>query len=73
LVGRFAAGAAAAEQTNPVGGLAALSLAASTSVAYRTEVTIVVLAVAGGGALHLVLPAIPRDHRAPLLSGYAEC
>jgi amino acid transporter len=40
----------------PVEGLSALSLDALTSVAYGPEAIIVVLAVAGGGALHNVLP-----------------
>jgi amino acid transporter len=39
-----------------VEGLPALSLDALTSVAYGPEAIIVVLAVAGAGALHLVLP-----------------
>jgi amino acid transporter len=44
------------EQINPFEGLSALSLDALTSVAYGPEAIIVVLALAGGGALHLVLP-----------------
>src|SRR5271156_3208700 len=40
----------------PVQGLSALSLDALTSVAYGPEAIILVLAVAGAGALHLVLP-----------------
>jgi amino acid transporter len=44
------------EQITPVEGLSALSLDALTSVAYGPEAIIVVLAVAGGGALHLILP-----------------
>jgi len=44
------------EQITPVEGLSALSLDALTSVAYGPEAIIVVLAVAGAGALHLVLP-----------------
>jgi hypothetical protein len=44
------------EQITPVEGLPALSLDALTSVAYGLEAIIVVLAVAGAGALHLVLP-----------------
>ena len=40
----------------PVEGLSALSLDALTSVAYGPEAIILVLAVAGAGALHLVLP-----------------
>jgi amino acid transporter len=47
---------AATEQITPGEGLSALSLDALTSVAYGPEAIIVVLAVAGGGALHLVLP-----------------
>ena len=44
------------QEITPVEGLSALSLDALTSVAYGPEAIIVVLAVAGGGALHLVLP-----------------
>ena len=44
------------EQITPVEGLSALSLDALTSVAYGPEAIIVVLAAAGVGALHLVLP-----------------
>lgn len=44
------------EQITPVEGLSALSLDALTSVAYGPEAIIVVLAAAGAGALHLVLP-----------------
>jgi amino acid transporter len=44
------------EQITPVEGLSALSLDALTSVAYGPEAIIVVLALAGTGALHLVLP-----------------
>jgi amino acid transporter len=44
------------EQISPVEGLPALSLDALTSVAYGPEAIIAVLAVAGAGALHLVLP-----------------
>jgi len=44
------------EQIISVEGLPALSLDALTSVAYGPEAIIVVLAVAGAGALHLVLP-----------------
>ncbi len=44
------------EQITPAEGLPALSLDALTSVAYGPEAIIVVLAVAGAGALHLVLP-----------------
>jgi amino acid transporter len=47
---------AAKEQITPVEGLSALSLDALTSVAYGPEAIIVVLALAGMGALHLVLP-----------------
>jgi amino acid transporter len=47
---------AAKEQITPFEGLSALSLDALTSVAYGPEAIVVVLAVAGGGALHLVLP-----------------
>ncbi len=57
LVGRpLRAGEASKEQITPVEGLSALSLDALTSVAYGPEAIIVVLAVAGGSALHLVLP-----------------
>jgi amino acid transporter len=44
------------QQITPVEGLSALSLDALTSVAYGPEAIIVVLGVAGAGALHLVLP-----------------
>ncbi len=44
------------EQITPVQGLSALSLDALTSVAYGPEAIIIVLALAGAGALHLVLP-----------------
>jgi len=44
------------EQISSVEGLPALSLDALTSVAYGPEAIIVVLAIAGAGALHLVLP-----------------
>jgi len=44
------------EKINPVEGLSALSLDALTSVAYGPEAIIVVLALAGAGALDLVLP-----------------
>jgi amino acid transporter len=44
------------ERITPVEGLSALSLDALTSVAYGPEAIILVLAVAGAGALHLVLP-----------------
>ena len=46
----------AKEQITPFEGLPALSLDALTSVAYGPEAIIVVLAVAGVGALHLVFP-----------------
>jgi hypothetical protein len=44
------------EQITPVEGFSALLLDALTSVAYGPEAIIVVLAVAGAGALHIVLP-----------------
>src|SRR5580693_7119168 len=44
------------DRITPVEGLSALSLDALTSVAYGPEAIILVLAVAGAGALHLVLP-----------------
>jgi amino acid transporter len=44
------------EEITPIEGLSALSLDALTSVAYGPEAIIVVLALAGGTALHLVLP-----------------
>ena len=44
------------EQITPVEGLSVLSLDALTSVAYGPEAIIAVLAVAGAGALRLVLP-----------------
>jgi amino acid transporter len=47
---------ASKEQINPFEGLSALSLDALTSVAYGPEAIIVVLAAAGTGALHLILP-----------------
>src|SRR5215469_2553670 len=57
LVGRpLRASEVAKEQITPIEGLPALSLDALTSVAYGPEAIIVVLAVAGAGALHLVLP-----------------
>jgi amino acid transporter len=46
----------ATDRITPVEGLSALSLDALTSVAYGPEAIILVLAVAGAGALHLVLP-----------------
>jgi amino acid transporter len=57
LIGRpLGTSEASKEQITPVEGLSALSLDALTSVAYGPEAIIVVLAVAGGGALHIVLP-----------------
>ena len=57
LVGRpLRSNEAAKEQITPVEGLSALSLDALTSVAYGPEAIIVVLAVAGAGALHVVMP-----------------
>ena len=47
---------ASKEQITPFEGLSALSLDALTSVAYGPEAIIVVLAVAGAGALHFILP-----------------
>ena len=47
---------ASREQISPVEGLSALSLDALTSIAYGPEAILAVLAVAGAGALHLVLP-----------------
>jgi len=44
------------EEITPVEGLSALSLDALTSVAYGPEAIIVVLALAGAGALHIILP-----------------
>jgi amino acid transporter len=44
------------EQITPVEGLSALSLDALTSVAYGPEAIIVVLALGGASALHVVLP-----------------
>ena len=44
------------EQITPAEGLSALSLDALTSVAYGPEAIVAVLALAGAGALHLVLP-----------------
>jgi amino acid transporter len=44
------------ERITPVEGLSALSLDALTSVAYGPEAIIVILALAGAGALHLVWP-----------------
>jgi amino acid transporter len=57
LIGRpLRTSEASKEQITPVEGLSALSLDALTSVAYGPEAIIVVLAVAGAGALHVVLP-----------------
>jgi amino acid transporter len=57
LVGRpLRSSQAAHEQITQVQGLSALSLDALTSVAYGPEAILVVLAVAGVGALHLILP-----------------
>jgi amino acid transporter len=57
LIGRpLRAQEASKEQITPVEGLSALSLDALTSVAYGPEAIIVVVAPAGSGALHLVLP-----------------
>ena len=57
LIGRpLRASEVAREQITPLEGLPALSLDALTSVAYGPEAIIVVLAAAGAGALHLVLP-----------------
>jgi amino acid transporter len=47
---------ASKEQITPFEGLSALSLDALTSVAYGPEAIIVVLAAAGTGSLHLILP-----------------
>lgn len=46
----------AKEKVNPVEGLSALSLDALTSVAYGPQAILLVLATAGVGALHLVVP-----------------
>jgi amino acid transporter len=57
LVGRpLRTSEASTQQITPVEGLSALSLDALTSVAYGPEAIIVVLAAAGGTALHLVFP-----------------
>jgi amino acid transporter len=57
LVGRpLRASEVAKEQITPLEGLPALSLDALTSVAYGPEAIIITLAVAGAGALRLVLP-----------------
>ncbi|HUY16923.1 MAG TPA: APC family permease [Acidimicrobiales bacterium] len=57
LVGRpLRSSEASKEQITPFEGLSALSLDALTSVAYGPEAIIVVLALAGAGALHLIVP-----------------
>src|ERR1700728_4589902 len=57
LIGRpLRASETSKEKIPPVGCLSALSLDALTSVAYGPEAIIVVLALAGAGALHDVLP-----------------
>ncbi len=57
LIGRpLRSSDASQEQITPVEGLSALSLDALTSVAYGPEAIIVVLALAGASALHLILP-----------------
>jgi amino acid transporter len=57
LVGRpLRSSEASKDQITPFEGLSALSLDALTSVAYGPEAIIVVIAVAGAGSLHLVLP-----------------
>jgi amino acid transporter len=58
LVGppRAAGSGTGRDRITPVEGLSALSLDALTSVAYGPEAIIIVLAVAGAGSLHLVLP-----------------
>src|ERR1700681_1083978 len=57
LVGRpLLSSEKAQEQITQVQGLSVLSLDALTSVAYGPEAILVVLAVAGAGSLHLVLP-----------------
>jgi amino acid transporter len=57
LIGRpLRSGEASKERITPVEGLSALSLDALTSVAYGPEAIIVVLAVAGSGGLHDILP-----------------
>jgi amino acid transporter len=57
LIGRpLRSSEASTQQINPFEGLSALSLDALTSVAYGPEAIIVVLALAGAGALHLILP-----------------
>jgi hypothetical protein len=57
------------EQITPVEGLPALSLDALTSVAYGPEAIIVVLAVAGAGALHRARPR-DRYHYTGLALGF---
>ena len=47
---------ASSEEITPVEGLSALSLDALTSVAYGPEAILIVLAVGGASALHLILP-----------------
>jgi amino acid transporter len=47
---------ASSEEINPVEGLSALSLDALTSVAYGPEAILIVLAAAGAGSLHLIVP-----------------
>jgi len=47
---------ASSEKINPAEGLSALSLDALTSVAYGPEAILIVLAAAGAGTLHLILP-----------------
>jgi amino acid transporter len=57
LIGRpLGTSEVAKERITPVEGLSALSLDALTSVAYGPEAIIVVVALAGAGALHLILP-----------------
>lgn len=57
LVGRpLRRSEAAKERITPVEGLPALALDALTSVAYGPEAIIVIVALAGAGALHLVWP-----------------
>jgi amino acid transporter len=57
LLGRpLASSEASKEEINPVEGLSAMSLDALTSVAYGPEAILLVLIVAGTGALHLILP-----------------
>ncbi|HVB91682.1 MAG TPA: APC family permease [Acidimicrobiales bacterium] len=57
LIGRpLRTSEASKEQITPVEGLSALSLDALTSVAYGPEAIVVILALAGVGALHNVLP-----------------